>query len=499
MMLLPWYFEWPQENEWIQDAYSGFSAWVQDAAQTNWILTSQDDNLIVERGDFSSEEATPVIPDLVSHTVENLPVENYKTNVYDAATTYKNGVFISVDDIVIAEGATAVLKVTYNYKTEVPMYLNDANNKQLYKDNSVDNNGPSWKWGSQYKDELNQAIAQNTYTPITLSYPLTYDMLQRVVDTGGIWLLAQGDILFNVKKADLEINGWIDPSTVQDLSVTPTSMVFNTTATQSITATSSTTSNFTFSSSDTNVATVSAEGVVTPGANGTAIITVTAEAEGSLGARKKTVNVTVNYTHQIQLTKDSEALTSLTINSQEAQTFTATSSTNGSLSVESSDNSVVTVSISGSTVTVTPVANGTATITVTASGGTLATATKEVSVIVNIEPENIATLTLGEIQTSNEKDYDNFRDYRLASTTKDFSTWTNGATLQLTFSGSGGPYVSLRTSTDSSSEFKGGWTSGNSPTFTLTQTEIQNFLNSGAYIFYTNWATLDSAVLTKIE
>ena len=55
MMLLPIYFEWPKEMVPIIDAYEGFSSWVEDYTQVDWINTTQVENLTVDRGDLFAE------------------------------------------------------------------------------------------------------------------------------------------------------------------------------------------------------------------------------------------------------------------------------------------------------------------------------------------------------------------------------------------------------------------------------------------------------------
>ena len=66
MMLLPYYFEWPREMVYISDAYSGFSEWVEDITKTNWILDTQDEDKITDRGEFviddpQQQEDNPVL------------------------------------------------------------------------------------------------------------------------------------------------------------------------------------------------------------------------------------------------------------------------------------------------------------------------------------------------------------------------------------------------------------------------------------------------------
>ena len=89
MMLLPYYFEWPQENKWIQDAYSGFADWVSDASKTDWIKTSQTKDLIVERGDFIEESTNPTVDPGNITKAFNINVEQPKKFEYDTTSCSK--------------------------------------------------------------------------------------------------------------------------------------------------------------------------------------------------------------------------------------------------------------------------------------------------------------------------------------------------------------------------------------------------------------------------
>ncbi len=311
MMLLPYYFEWPQENKWIQDAYTGFADWVSDASKTDWIKTGQDKNLIVERGDFIEESTNPTVDPGNIKEEFNINVEQPKKFKYNETTTYNNGVFVPIgDDVLINEGATAELKVTFLYKPANTFYFDDADGNELFKDQSGMNNlyksdGSliTTSVGTNYSQFNETWFPWGQFTPITITYPMTAEETSMAVNSGGIWILCADDYAFKIQEvALLTVTGVTDPTTVHNLTVNPTSLTFASSEAegQTITATCTTISNLsaiTFVSSDETVATVSANSngtvTVTPVAEGTATITVTAPAEGDYGKRTRTVKVTV--------------------------------------------------------------------------------------------------------------------------------------------------------------------------------------------------------------
>lgn len=296
MMLLPYYFEWPQEEKKITTAYSGFNEWVSDITKTNWIFDTQDKNLVTDRGDFSPEDqqsGSTVDPGDFVGTF-NISVQQPATFKYDNKT-FNNAIFIPFgDDVLANEGATATIKVTYTYRSKARIYLDAADGTELMKDGSGNHTGPSWA-------QNEQGFAQAP--TVTTTYQLTSSMFKKAYETHGIYLVAQGDERLEVSDvAVLVVTGATDPTTVHDLTVNPTSLTFASAEAQGqdIIASCTTISNIsaiTFVSSDENVATVSVNGdgtaTVTPVAEGTATITVTAPAEGDYGKRTRTVKVTV--------------------------------------------------------------------------------------------------------------------------------------------------------------------------------------------------------------
>ncbi len=114
MILLPDYFEWPREQMYIKEAYSGFKDWVEDVTKTDWILTSQKEDMITDRGDLKPE-VTPETPAEVLENVKLNPEEG-KVFEYDATTTFQYGIFLDLSGIQddAYDGASAKLHVYYD-------------------------------------------------------------------------------------------------------------------------------------------------------------------------------------------------------------------------------------------------------------------------------------------------------------------------------------------------------------------------------------------------
>ena len=167
------------------------------------------------------------------------------------------------------------------------------------------------------------------------------------------------------KKATCSV--YVNPIPVTGVSLNKTSMTLLIGGTEKLTATVSpsnaTNKNVTWSSSNTDVATVDSNGNLSAISVGTAIITVKTED----GGKTATCSVTVN---PIAVTSVSLDQTSLTMTVGDTQTLTATVSpsnaTDKSVSWSSNNTSVATVSFSG---VVTAKAAGSATITVTTNDG----------------------------------------------------------------------------------------------------------------------------------
>ena len=184
MMLLPYYFEWPQEQTKISVAYNGFEEWVQDITKTSWIIDSQDADLVTDRG------VTPDVEPEVHYQEQTIGLGNSIRNNASFSYTdsngyhhYNNGSHISLTgiDISATEGATAVLTVVYQTKPNEEMYLDDNNGKLVIWDN--------FGGGS------------NT----TKEYPLDADMLQQVINAGGIYFISKNDRTVAISNASIKI------------------------------------------------------------------------------------------------------------------------------------------------------------------------------------------------------------------------------------------------------------------------------------------------------
>ena len=187
MMLLPYYFEWPQEQINISDAYNkddshGFEKWVQDINQTSWIIDSQVAENVTDRG------VSPDVEPEEYYQEETIGLRNSITNNATFTYTdssgnhhYTNGSHISLTDISAAEGATAVLTVVYLTKPNEEMYLDDDNGKLVIWDN----------FGGG--------------TNITKEYPLDADMLQQVIDARGIHFISKNDRTVAISNASIKI------------------------------------------------------------------------------------------------------------------------------------------------------------------------------------------------------------------------------------------------------------------------------------------------------
>ena len=182
MMLLPYYFEWPQEQTKISVAYNGFEEWVQDITKTSWIIDSQDADLVTDRG------VTPDVEPEEYYQEETIGLRNSITNNATFTYTdssgnhhYTNGSHISLTDISAAEGATAVLTVVYLTKPNEEMYLDDDNGNLVIWDN--------FGGGSNR----------------TIEYPLDADMLQQVIDAPGIYFISKNDRTVAISNASIKI------------------------------------------------------------------------------------------------------------------------------------------------------------------------------------------------------------------------------------------------------------------------------------------------------
>jgi hypothetical protein len=237
----------------IKDAYSGFEEWVQDVTKTDWILTTQVADKITDRGDLKPE-VTPETPAEILESITLNP-EPGKTFVYDATTTFSHGIFLDLSGIQdnAYDGASAKLHIYYTTKPHALIWLDDANGNEIMRDN--------YSYGS------------NIYNKYTISA----ENFKKALASNGLWIVAQGDPTISISSAVIDIEN-VTTEAHHKLFVNPTYITFENSTPQTITASSSTGGEISFTSTDNSIVTVSETGVVTPHANGYASILVRAEA-----------------------------------------------------------------------------------------------------------------------------------------------------------------------------------------------------------------------------
>ena len=273
MMLLPDYFEWPQEQKYIKEAYTKFTEWVEDVTKTDWILNSQEAALITDRGNLEPV-VTPDTPSEVTQSFEIMPIHGTfsYTGSNGRTVTYQDAVFLEFPEKLLNlanDNALAKLRVTYTTKEKSTYYLNDASGKEILKDNTSEVAG----------------------TNVTNTYTISSSRLQQVLTNvpegkkAGIWIVKDGTPNYwgNINTSvNITENAVIDIHNVtteahHKLFVNPTYMTFESNTPQQITARSSTGGEISFTSSDNSIAEVDENGLVTPVADGYASIVVRAE------------------------------------------------------------------------------------------------------------------------------------------------------------------------------------------------------------------------------
>ena len=287
MMLLPKYFEWPQEETHITEAYTGFADWVSDITKTSWILDSQVPEKVTDRGDLKPENPQEAVDPSLIEGVE-VPFHGGQF-IYvnpddpDDTFTFTNGIFISlagIKELLLSEDSKATVIVHFANKP-ANIYFDDANGNLLVYD--------------KFGDDL----------PHTTSYTFSARRFNMAVESGGMWLLQDEDRPFEVTKVEIELIGATDPSKRHELVVSPISISFDEIGqTKVITATSSTGANFSYQSTDITVAEVSLDnGVPTVRAKGqgNCQIIVTAVAGNGYNASVERITVLVDRTPTMHL------------------------------------------------------------------------------------------------------------------------------------------------------------------------------------------------------
>ena len=293
MMLLPYYFEWPQEEVHISEAYNkddshGFENWVQDITKTNWIFDSQVSELVTDRGEFLPD--TPE-EEINMNLIEAIEVD-FKDSIFvygsgdpniDNGFTFYNAIFIDLQGIspLLLDDAKATVIVHYTLKP-ANIYFDDADGNLLVYDSFGDGR------------------------PHTTTYTFSANRFNKAVNSGGMWLAQTDDEHLRISKVEIQLIGVTDPEDRHNLVVNPTSITFNEIGlSQVLTYSSSTHANVSFTTTDINVAqwrlndngepSVYAQGV------GTCEIIVTAEATTQYKANVVRIPVVVNPTLTLNL------------------------------------------------------------------------------------------------------------------------------------------------------------------------------------------------------
>ena len=113
------------------------------------------------------------------------------------------------------------------------------------------------------------------------TYSISAESFKKALASNGLWIVAQGDPSGNrrirISKAEIDIQN-VTTEAHHKLFVNPTYITFENNTPQTITASSTTGGEISFTSTDNSIASVDENGVVTPHANGYASILVRAEA-----------------------------------------------------------------------------------------------------------------------------------------------------------------------------------------------------------------------------
>ena len=179
MMLLPAYFEWPQEMISIRDAYEDFDLWVSDVTATHWIVSSQIEKNITDRGELWDESNQGIIVGTESMVVI-YPVDFTYTDKQGIESTYNNcpkvdfsATFGSYE---LEPEVYAKMTITFATKPTSTIYLDFDDGSQLMEDVS---------------------------TRQTATYHLPKNQLHKAMN-GSIYFMAQGNVPVEITSAVLD-------------------------------------------------------------------------------------------------------------------------------------------------------------------------------------------------------------------------------------------------------------------------------------------------------
>ncbi len=183
MMLLPAYFEWPQEMVHIKEAYEDFADWVQDVNQTHWIISSQIAKNITDRGDLWTETIQGT--EVVSKTLPTSTGHDFTyTDKHGNTTTYHNCAKVDFtyfkNEYPLQSEDYAKLTITYSTKPDATVYLDFADGKQFIEDKS----------GA---------------TGITETYTLAKSQLQEAIESGAVYFMAPNSEEVVISTAELTV------------------------------------------------------------------------------------------------------------------------------------------------------------------------------------------------------------------------------------------------------------------------------------------------------
>lgn len=179
MMLLPVYFEWPQEEVSIRTAYEDFDLWVSDVTATHWIISSQIEKNITDRGELWDESNQGIFAGSESMVVI-YPVDFTYIDKQGIETTYNNcskvDFHATFGDYNLEQEVYAKMTITFANKPTSTIYLDFEDGSQLMEDVS---------------------------TRQTATYHLSKNQLHKAM-TGAIYFMAQGNVPVEITSAVLD-------------------------------------------------------------------------------------------------------------------------------------------------------------------------------------------------------------------------------------------------------------------------------------------------------